>query len=260
MKFMILGLAPRSEWPALSADQQHQRIREHQREIAALVAKRGTSGNGALVLSVGLQTAMQSSAVRNQGGRHVSVDGPFAETKEVLGGFEIVEFDSDEDAANYAKALANHEGQAYEIRPVVDFWWIQHSTALPAQVFMISMFEDEKASARRSRAERETLINEHESVANEYLAARGTIGDRPALWAGSRLDWSRTAKTVRIAAGNRTLTDGPFAETKELLGGVTLLACDSSDEARNYACKLARCEGDIASVTPIGSFWWIYHG
>ena len=60
--------------------------------------------------------------------------------------------------------------------------------------------------------------------------------------AGERLAGSSTATTVRVRDGNRLVTDGPFAETKEVLGGYYLLDCDSLDEALEAA---ARCPGAL---------------
>jgi hypothetical protein len=66
--------------------------------------------------------------------------------------------------------------------------------------------------------------------------------------------------TFRIGPnGSYEKFDGPFAETKEVLGGITMLSC-SADEALAYARKLSPREGDMASVVPVNSFSWFYHG
>lgn len=260
MKFMISGLNPRGEWQALTPDQQMQRVREHQRASAKVIAERGARQRRVLNTSTGLQTAPAPITVRNDGGVFITVVGPFVETKEVLGGFDVIEFESRDEAITYATGLLKYDEQVYEVREVVNLWWIQRSTARHASTFMISTLEDESVSAKRSPAEREALIKQHEAVANEYLARRGTIGDAPLLWAGMRLDWSRNASTMRLEAGKQVFTDGPFAETREVIGGVTLVTCDSIDEALEYARKLSPNKGDMASVTQVGSCWWIYHG
>jgi hypothetical protein len=58
--------------------------------------------------------------------------------------------------------------------------------------------------------------------------------------AGEPLAPSTTATTVRVRDGRRLTTDGPFAETKEVLGGYYLLECDDLDTALDAA---ARCPG-----------------
>jgi hypothetical protein len=59
-----------------------------------------------------------------------------------------------------------------------------------------------------------------------------------------------TEKTVRIVDGARTVTDGPFAESKEQLGGFCLLECGDLDEALEWASKVPMDNGAI-EVSPI---------
>jgi hypothetical protein len=66
----------------------------------------------------------------------------------------------------------------------------------------------------------------------QELAARG------ALVANGRLHPSETATTVRVADGETELTDGPFAVTKEILGGYWLVEVPNLDEAVKIAAKL----------------------
>jgi hypothetical protein len=54
---------------------------------------------------------------------------------------------------------------------------------------------------------------------------------------GGRLRPVREALTVRVRDGERLLTDGPFAETKEQIAGFDVLECDSVDEAVEVACR-----------------------
>ncbi len=60
---------------------------------------------------------------------------------------------------------------------------------------------------------------------------------------GNRLGHVSTAKTVRVRKGQRLVTDGPFAETREWLGGFELLECANIEEAVDIASKhpMARC-------------------
>jgi hypothetical protein len=68
--------------------------------------------------------------------------------------------------------------------------------------------------------------------------------DREAIEAGvlianEALEEPKTAKTVRIAeSGEKAVTDGPFAETKEQLGGFCLIDCESLEEAIGWARKV----------------------
>ena len=75
---------------------------------------------------------------------------------------------------------------------------------------------------------------------------------RGAHAAGERLASSTSATTVRVRDGNRMVTDGPYAETKEVLGGYYIIECDNLDEALEAA---ARCPavafGGSVEVRPI---------
>ena len=69
--------------------------------------------------------------------------------------------------------------------------------------------------------------------------------------AGEGLQESHTATTVRIdAGGERTVTDGPFAETKEQLGGFYLIECDDLDQALAWAKRVPMRVGAI-EVRPV---------
>jgi hypothetical protein len=72
------------------------------------------------------------------------------------------------------------------------------------------------------------------------------------VWvAGDGLQPSATATTVRIGEGEPTVTDGPFAETKEQLGGFYLLECDSLDDALGYAKQIPVSPGSSIEVRPV---------
>jgi len=69
--------------------------------------------------------------------------------------------------------------------------------------------------------------------------------------AGDALHPSSTATTVRLAeSGDQAVTDGPFAETKEQLGGFYLLDCADLDEALGWAKKVPIRPGGAVEVRP----------
>ena len=74
------------------------------------------------------------------------------------------------------------------------------------------------------------------------MAAYGAFGQeieaRGVHVAGEGLQPTATATTVRVRDGERLVTDGPFAETKEQLGGFYLLECKDLDEAIGWAAKI----------------------
>jgi len=72
-----------------------------------------------------------------------------------------------------------------------------------------------------------------------------------AFVAGDALQPSDTATTVRLSESGETVTDGPFAETKEQLGGFHLLECADLDEALAWAKKVPMEPGGAVEVTPV---------
>jgi hypothetical protein len=68
---------------------------------------------------------------------------------------------------------------------------------------------------------------------------------------GKELDLPSTAKTVRVRNGETIISDGPFAETKEQLGGFFLLECDDLDQAIGLAAKIPSAETGSVELRPI---------
>jgi hypothetical protein len=75
--------------------------------------------------------------------------------------------------------------------------------------------------------------------------------ERGAMIACEPLESSSVATTIHVrAGGERIVTDGPFAESKEQLGGFCLLECENLDEALQWADKIPLREGSI-EVRPV---------
>ena len=72
------------------------------------------------VFSAGLQSTRTAVTVRKRNGERIVTDGPFAETKEWLGGFTVIEADSMNDAIEEASKLASASRSTVEVRPVMD--------------------------------------------------------------------------------------------------------------------------------------------
>jgi hypothetical protein len=96
---------------------------------------------------------------------------------------------------------------------------------------------------------------EQQEVMAAYLAfgeeggKAGVLGD-----AGEALQPTSTATTVRVRNGETLTTDGPFAETKEQLGGFYLLQCDNLDQAIEWAAKIPGAKHGSIEVRPIMEF------
>jgi hypothetical protein len=93
-----------------------------------------------------------------------------------------------------------------------------------------------------------------EDERNAVYAAYQGVNETPGVTPGERMGDPGTATTVRVAEGEALVTDGPFAETKEALGGYLFLEADDLDAAIELAARIpaARMGGAI-EVRPLGS-------
>jgi hypothetical protein len=85
---------------------------------------------------------------------------------------------------------------------------------------------------------------------DRWAALGQEMVDAGVFIAGEGLQESATATTVRIADDERMVTDGPYAETKEQVGGFYLLECADLDEALDWAKKVPLQGGGI-EVRPV---------
>jgi hypothetical protein len=97
------------------------------------------------------------------------------------------------------------------------------------------------------------------SLSDEERAANGArwadytkeLVDAGAFVSGDGLQSVTTATTLRVENGERVLTDGPFAETKEQIGGFYVIECRDLDEAIDWAAKLPHAENGTTEIRPV---------
>jgi len=77
------------------------------------------------------------------------------------------------------------------------------------------------------------------------------VKDRGVYLGGNPLHPTSTATTVRVRNGKTLTTDGPFAETREQMGGYYLLNCANLDEALELAAKIPSAKTGSIEVRPI---------
>jgi hypothetical protein len=89
------------------------------------------------------------------------------------------------------------------------------------------------------------------AVIDGYNAFTAHVRDRGAYEAGEALDDTSTATTVRVRDGKTLTTDGPYAETKEALGGFYIVEAADLDEAIGYAAMIPGAARGAIEVRPI---------
>ena len=92
---------------------------------------------------------------------------------------------------------------------------------------------------------------EHAAEMQEWFAYTEALGKAGALVSGEPLQGKETATTVRIRDGETITTDGPFAETKEILGGYYLIDVDDLDSAMEWAAKIPLAPYGSVEVRPL---------
>jgi hypothetical protein len=90
--------------------------------------------------------------------------------------------------------------------------------------------------------------DEQRAITAEYMAIRGEAG----MVGGGHLQPVDTATTVRVDGGRTLTTDGPFADTKEILGGFYLLEADDLDRALELAARVPAARmGGAVEIRPL---------
>jgi hypothetical protein len=111
--------------------------------------------------------------------------------------------------------------------------------------YLLLIYEDQSRFAKQDQAG-------FQSEMGEYLNF-GKVNEK-LIKGGNALQPTTTAKTVRVRGGKTTTTDGPFAETKEQLGGYYLVSAANEDEALKAAAQIPGARYGCVEVRPIMTF------
>ncbi|MGZ8398863.1 MAG: YciI family protein [Gemmatimonadales bacterium] len=113
--------------------------------------------------------------------------------------------------------------------------------------YLCLIYEDEKAWESKPQAELEAIMG-------EYFAFTEGIKGNGKLVAGEALQPTPTATTVRVRNGKISTTDGPYAETKEQLGGFYLIDAKDLNDAIQVASKIPGARDGAIEVRPVIDF------
>jgi hypothetical protein len=110
--------------------------------------------------------------------------------------------------------------------------------------YLLLIYGDEKAWMAMSEAERNAEYTEYMTFTADIKKSGHWIG-------GKALQPVHTATTVRVRSGKSSTTDGPFAETREQLGGYYLVEAKDLDEATRIAARIPGAKFGAIEVRPI---------
>jgi hypothetical protein len=113
--------------------------------------------------------------------------------------------------------------------------------------YILLIYASEAAQAKLSEAENKVLFDSYMDF-NDELKKTGNFV------AGEALEPIATATTVRIKDGKVLRTDGPFAETREQLGGFYLVEAKNLDEAVAFAARIPDAKTGSVEVRPVMKF------
>ena len=197
-----------------------------------------------------LEPSHTATSVRVRGGKRTVQDGPFAETREQLGGYYVVDVKSEEEAFAIAAQIPDAKGGTIEVRPVV---------AMPAPApkapssmaptkdqkeYLFLIYEDEKQWSSVTPENAGAIMGRYRAFGNDLRASQQLV-------AADRLEFTNKAKSVSVVEGARVVRDGPFAETREQLGGYYRVRARDLDEAIELAAQLPGADSGTIEIRPI---------
>jgi len=192
----------------------------------------------------GLRPAADATTVKVRDGELLVTDGPFAETKEQVAGYDLVECADLEEAVRWAARHPHSWTGAAEVRALPD-----RAPALPLPEpgdgktrYMMLVCTDPSVNPREF---------DHVDPVDPWVAE---MNDRGVRLYGSELEPPDTARTVRVRDKSVMVTDGPFAETKEQIVGFDVLECVGRDEAIELAAKHPMARLGILELRPFKPF------
>jgi hypothetical protein len=113
--------------------------------------------------------------------------------------------------------------------------------------YLLLIYDPEKAWTTMPEGERNQMFAEYMTFTNDIKASGH-------YRAGDALQATHTATTVRVRDGKTSTTDGPFAETREQLGGYYLIEAKDLDEATKIAARIPSAKIGSIEVRPIMVF------
>ena len=110
--------------------------------------------------------------------------------------------------------------------------------------YLLLIYDNEKAWTRITPAEQGKIYGEYTQFTEDIKASRNYL-------AGAQLHPIATASSVRVRDGQELVTDGPFAETHEQLGGYYLIEAKDLDEATKIAARIPSARFGTVEVRPV---------
>jgi hypothetical protein len=204
----------------------------------------------ALLAGEGLHASSKGFKVRKTGkaGKSTVVDGPFAEAKELVGGFWIIKVASKEEAIAWARRVPVKDGEI-ELRQLFELedfpqdqaeqagGWRDQEAQMRAAAEAPATAPARRPGTRRwmamikSDARSEAGVMPSQKTLTEMGALMEEMGRAGVALGGEGLKPTAKGARVRASGEKRTVIDGPFSEAKELIAGYCILQTATREEA-----------------------------
>jgi hypothetical protein len=213
--------------------------------VGAMVGEMARSGR--LLAADGLRSSAEGVRLVFSDGKRTLIKGPFVGDNELIAAFAVMRLSSLDEGVSWASQLAGIVGDAVlDIRPATEPWDIglgKKPEGLTTRRYIAML----KANARSEAGSPPTpLETERMSALMREMKNAGVLLSMGGLEPSSR------AARVRNFGGRQTVVDGPFAESKELVGGFVILELDSRTEAIDWAMRYANVLGEVElDVLPV---------
>ena len=243
MKYMLLVYSPEDAWT------------EEERAscmVDSTVVCHELNEKGQFRAASPLHPVKTAASVRVRSGQQLVTSGPFAETKEQLGGYFIIDVPNLDEAIATAVRLPSAKKGTIEVRPIFpleglppdQFGRLSSRTDPSSLPYMFLCYDDAQAWDEAGPAALQAAMQEAVQLTHQ-LNARGQYVSASPLHPVS------TATSVRIREGRRQVTDGPFAETREFLGGYYVILAKDLNEAVAIAAQHSGARVGTVEVRPI---------
>jgi hypothetical protein len=204
----------------------------------------GAAAGPAIVGGEALEDTSTATTIRSGGSSPLVTAGPFAETVEALGGFYVLTADGLDEAIDLARQIPAAATGSVEIRPVVE--WFDRSATVerdPSTTRYLAVIHEKQGDDEvPGTAAWDEGAAEHARFGEAHSAR---------LLAGAALQPVSTATTVRVRDGEVLVTDGPFAESAEVVVGFYVLWAADVDDAARVAAEIPVGPGGGVEVRPI---------
>jgi hypothetical protein len=194
-----------------------------------------------------LRSSAQGVRLKFTGGERTITKGPLQGENELIAGFAVMRVHSLDEAVEWASQYAAVVGDAVlDIRPATEPWDIGLGKK-PEGLTTRRYIAMQKANARSEAGAPPTPL-EMERMGALIRAMK----DAGVLLSAGSLEPSSRAARLRNFGGKQTVVDGPFTESKELVGGFVILELDSRTEAIDWAMRYAKVLGEVElDVLPV---------